>query len=146
MNEEIISARPIVQGYLNLDPNRCVRVRSSNALSCITIKGKSSDDGLERYEFEKIITTNEASELLKLYGGDVISKIRYVIKAKSDYNLKWEVDVFDVFDDIDLVLAEIETRDVTETYEIPDWIGDEVTGDVDYYNLNIMKRIQDGLK
>ena len=45
----------------------------------------------------------------------------------------WEVDEFDG-ENRGLVVAEVELGSETETPELPDWAGKEVTGDVRYYN------------
>ena len=31
-------------------------------------------------------------------------------------------------------LAEIELSDINESFELPPWVGEEVTGDPNYYN------------
>jgi CYTH domain-containing protein len=48
----------------------------------------------------------------------------------------WEVDVFHG-DNEGLVMAEIELSSTDEEFEMPAWAGDEVTGDVRYYNAYI---------
>ena len=50
----------ITQGFLNTDKNRTVRVRVKGDLGFITVKGKSSEDGLSRFEWEKEISIEEA--------------------------------------------------------------------------------------
>ena len=42
----------IKQGFLNTDPERTVRVRIKDGEGIITVKGKSSEDGLKRFEWE----------------------------------------------------------------------------------------------
>jgi adenylate cyclase len=46
------------------------------------------------------------------------------------------VDVFEG-DNAGLVVAEIELDDEAETVALPDWAGEEVTGDVRYYNSHL---------
>ena len=43
----------IVQGYLNSNPERTVRVRIKSNKGFITVKGKSSENGISRFEWEK---------------------------------------------------------------------------------------------
>ncbi len=45
----------IKQGYLNSDPERTVRIRIRDNEAYITVKGKSSENGLSRFEWEKEI-------------------------------------------------------------------------------------------
>lgn len=54
------------QAYLNSNPERCVRIRITDSKSFITIKGKSTDQGLSRFEWEKEIPTDEAEQLMLL--------------------------------------------------------------------------------
>lgn len=54
------------QAYLNTDPQRTVRVRLTGDTGYLTIKGKSSNSGMSRYEWEKAIPAAEAEELLKI--------------------------------------------------------------------------------
>jgi CYTH domain-containing protein len=120
----------IMQGYICSDPDRTVRVRVRGDKGFLTIKGRGSEDGLSRYEWEKEIPVSEAFELMVLCGSGVIDKTRYLVPfGKHTY----EVDVFHGANE-GLVLAEIELSDEQEAYEKPSWLGEEVTGDVRYYN------------
>ena len=120
----------IMQGYICSDPDRTVRVRVRGDKGFLTIKGRGSEDGLSRYEWEKEISVTEAVELMALCGSGVIDKTRYLVPfGKHTY----EVDVFHGANE-GLVLAEIELSDEQEAYEKPSWLGEEVTGDVRYYN------------
>lgn len=120
----------IMQGYICSDPDRTVRVRVRGDKGFLTIKGRSSEDGLSRYEWEKEIPVSEAFELMALCGSGVIDKTRYLVPfGKHTY----EVDVFHGANE-GLVLAEIELSDEQEAFEMPSWLGEEVTGDVRYYN------------
>ncbi len=49
----------------------------------------------------------------------------------------WEIDEF-LGDNQGLVLAEIELTVEEQTIRLPDWIATEVTGDVRYYNSNLV--------
>ena len=120
----------IMQGYICSDPDRTVRVRVRGDKGFLTIKGRGSEDGLSRYEWEKEIPVTEAVELMALCGSGVIDKTRYLVPfGKHTY----EVDVFHGANE-GLVLAEIELSDEQEAFEKPSWLGGEVTGDVRYYN------------
>lgn len=125
----------LVQGYLSSVPDRTVRIRVSNDQGFITIKGKSSTDGLSRYEWEKEIPVDEAWELLTLCESGIIDKTRYFIPAG---NHLFEVDEFHGENE-GLVLAEVELASVQEEITIPDWLGEEVTGNPRYYNATLSR-------
>lgn len=124
------SSNRIVQGYLSSVPERTVRVRIKGAKGFLTIKGKSNESGLSRMEWEKEIDVKEAEALLQICENGVIDKTRYEVPFGKHII---EVDVFEG-DNKGLILAEIELSSEKETFEKPDWLGKEVTGDVRYYN------------
>ena len=132
---EAFSQSEIKQGYLNSSPERAVRIRIKKKIGYLTIKGKSDESGTTRFEWEKEIDKEEAEALLKLCEPGVISKIRYEVEAGEHV---YEVDEF--FDENDgLVLAEIELNTSDEKFIRPKWLGEEVTGDVRYYNSQLSK-------
>jgi len=130
------TGKRITQGYLTTDPERTVRVRLKGDQGFLTIKGKSNDSGLSRYEWEKEITTQEAEELLQLCLPGVIDKTRYEIQIEQHI---WEIDIFHG-ENNGLNLAEIELKSEEESFSLPDWIGQEVTGDNRYYNSYISEK------
>lgn len=137
----------ITQGYLSVHKDRTVRVRvvegseTEADYAAITIKGKTTDDGLSRDEFEYFIPVDEAKQMLTMCM-NVIKKTRYTtpafvktVEGKTQPAF-WEVDVFHG-DNEGLIVAEIELRNVGDMPFIPDWIGQEVTGQVRYYNSSL---------
>ena len=120
----------IVQGYLNSDSERTVRIRIKGKKGFLTIKGKGNASGTTRLEWETEIALAEAEKLLALCEKGVIDKTRYEIPFGLH---TYEVDVF-LGDNQGLVIAEIELDSETETFEKPVWLGQEVTGDNRYYN------------
>ena len=66
----------IVQGFLNTDPERTVRIRIVDNHGILTVKGLSSADGLKRFEWETEITKTEAKALLDFCEHSVIDKVR----------------------------------------------------------------------
>ncbi len=122
------SVSHVQQGYFAAI--NTVRVRIRDDKGYLTIKGKSNDGGLSRYEFEKEITLEEAEQLLRLCEKGIIDKHRYLIKND---NYVFEVDEFHGANE-GLVMAEVELSSPTETFEKPDFIGIEVTGDPRFYN------------
>lgn len=120
----------IVQGYLNSDPSRTVRVRIKGKKGFLTIKGKGNISGTTRFEWEKEIAVAEAELLLELCEKGIIDKIRYEIPAGKH---TFEVDVFSG-ENKGLIMAEVELSNENESFEKPNWLGIEVTGDKRYYN------------
>ena len=118
----------IRQGYLQTDPEKTIRIRTTGTTAFLTIKGPSKN--ATRSEFEYPIPPDEAEELLKLCTLPVIEKVRYRMEVAGKI---WEVDEFFGAND-GLILAEIELRSPDETYEKPAWIGEEVTQDHRYHN------------
>ena len=125
-----IERKHILQGYLNKDPDRTVRVRLINEQGYLTIKGSSNKKGTSRLEWEKFIPKSEAKSLLELTMDKPIEKIRHIIPHGA---LTIEVDEF-LSHRKGLVLAEIEFPMENTPFKKPDWLGKEVTGNPNYYN------------
>ena len=126
----------ITQGFLNTDKKRTVRIRIKENQGFLTIKGKSNDSGLSRFEWEKEIPIREAESLLQLCKKGIIDKIRYEIKVGQHI---FEVDEF-LGDNQGLTIAEVELTDENETFTKPNWLGEEVTGQIKYYNSQLSKQ------
>ncbi|HHU97347.1 MAG: CYTH domain-containing protein [Bacteroidota bacterium] len=125
----------IVQGYLSSVPERTVRVRVKDDKGFLTIKGMGSASGASRYEWEKEIPLVEAEELLAICEPGVIDKTRYEVESGP---FTFEVDEF-YGDNEGLILAEIELPSEDTSFDRPEWLGREVTGDPSYYNSMLMK-------
>ncbi|WP_396152112.1 CYTH domain-containing protein [Flavobacterium sp.] len=132
---EAFQQNRIVQGYLSSNPERTVRVRVKGDKGFLTVKGKGNESGLSRLEWEKEITVDEAEQLLSICEKGVIDKIRYEIKMGIHV---YEVDVFSGENE-GLIIAEIELTSESESFEKPDWLGQEVTNDEKYYNAYLSK-------
>ena len=126
----------IVQGYISSARDRTVRVRIRDGKGYLTIKGASDASGLSRYEWEKEIAREDAEELLKLCEPGVVDKIRYLVKVGGHI---FEVDEF-LGENKGLLLAEVELKQEDELFEKPEWLGEEVTGDLRYYNAMLAHR------
>jgi len=126
----------IVQGYISSAHGRTVRVRIRDEKGYLTIKGASNATGTSRYEWEKELPLDEARELMKLCEPGIIDKTRYLVKSGKH---TFEVDEF-YGENEGLILAEVELTSEEELFEKPQFIGEEVTGDVRYYNSNLMKQ------
>jgi adenylate cyclase len=125
----------ITQGYLSSIPERTVRVRIKGDKGYITIKGIGNESGASRFEWEKEIPVDEVKELLKICEPGVIDKTRYEIKSG---NHTFEVDEF-YGENEGLTVAEIELSSEDDSFQKPNWLGEEVTGDPRYYNSMLMK-------
>jgi adenylate cyclase len=128
--DEAFTQNRIKQGYLSAVPERTVRVRIKGKKGYLTIKGISNESGLSRFEWEKEIPVDEAEKLLLLCEAGVIDKTRFEIKTGNHI---FEVDEF-YGENEGLVMAEIELKSESETFEKPIWLGQEVTNDKRYYN------------
>lgn len=125
----------IIQGYISSARGRTVRVRIRDEKGYLTIKGASNASGTSRYEWEKEIPLNEAEDLLKICEPGVIDKTRYLVQSGKHV---FEVDEF-YGENEGLVVAEVELASEDESFVKPDFIEQEVTGDVRYYNSQLMK-------
>ena len=132
---EVFKSTRITQGYLSSVPERTVRVRVKGEKGFITIKGIGNESGASRYEWEKEIPVEEVRELLKICEPGVIDKTRYLVKNGE---FTFEVDEF-YGDNEGLTVAEIELPDEQAEFNHPAWLGEEVTGDVRFYNSMLMK-------
>ena len=133
--KEAFAKNRISQGYLSSIPERTVRVRIKENKGFITIKGVSNETGLSRFEWEKEIPIEEATALLKLCEKGIIDKTRFEVKIGNHI---FEVDEF-YGENKGLIIAEVELKSETETFEKPVWLGKEVTNDIRYYNSYLSK-------
>ncbi|MBR0178150.1 MAG: CYTH domain-containing protein [Bacteroidales bacterium] len=134
--KEIFQTTEIKQGYLCRDNGITVRVRIKGDKGFLTIKGRRI--GISRFEWEKEITVEEALALLEQTDSGCIEKTRHMVKNTDGRHI-WEVDEFHG-DNEGLVVAEIELADENEPFDIPEWVGDEVTDDSRYYNAQLLEK------
>src|SRR5690606_6938981 len=125
----------IVQGFLSRHPERTVRVRIKGGKAFLTIKGKSSDGGVSRFEWEKENLVTEAEALFDLCEPVRITKSRHLVKMGEHV---FEVDEFHGENE-GLTMAEIELTAADEAFDFPEWLGEEVTGDSRYYNSQLSR-------
>ena len=131
----------IAQAYLNdsaaIEAGRehcSVRVRISGQSANINIK--SRELGAKRQEFEYPIPLQDAESLIVLCCNGLIDKTRHLLQFGTHL---WEIDEF-ARENVGLIVAEIELSDINETFEIPDWLGLEVTDQLRYYNMALSAR------
>ena len=123
------------QGYLSTPPERVVRVRVAGERAWLTIKGVNF--GASRLEFEYPIPVEDAKEMLDLDGfcvRPILEKNRTRIPIGD---VVWEVDEF-FGENLGLVIAEVELRSPDQYIALPEWIGEEVTGDARYFNSSLL--------
>jgi adenylate cyclase len=123
------------QGYLSSVKERTVRVRQAGDTGTLTIKGVPV--GATRPEYEYEIPADEAHEMIDhLCETQIIEKNRYRIPHGD---VTWEIDEF-LGVNKGLVVAEVELDSEDQTFEKPDWIGEEVTANPKYFNANLVAR------
>ena len=119
------------QGYLVSDPDKTIRIRVTDTGAFLTIKGSVKNYSRDEYEFP--IPVEQGTKILEQFTTKRVEKIRYVLRYKEK---TWEVDEF-LGDNEGLIMAEIELSDENEEFSHPQWLGDEVTHDLRYYNANL---------
>lgn len=125
----------IRQAYLAANGKSSTRVRiRGDGSATLTIKSRPSD--LRRLELEYPIPVLQAEALMQLREGSIVEKIRYEVPHGD---LTWEVDVFSG-ENLGLIIAEIELKDVDQKIELPSWIGREVTAQPQYYNSYLVQQ------
>ncbi|MCB1859745.1 MAG: CYTH domain-containing protein [Gammaproteobacteria bacterium] len=131
---QVVSETRIKQGYLSNNANASVRIRVGNGRAHLNIK--SATIGIRRLEFEYEIPVEDAEMMLEgIAEKPFIDKTRYLVRW-GDHT--WELDVFGG-DNQGLVVAELELVAEDESFLVPEWAGDEVSDDVRYYNVNLIK-------
>lgn len=119
----------LLQAYIVTMDGRSLRVRLVDGKRAkLTIKLGSGT--MTRDEFEYDIPIDDGRELVSKAIGLVIEKIRYKVEYGG---FVWEIDVYGGAHD-GLVIAEVELKTEDDAPRLPDWLGDEVTGDVHYSN------------
>jgi len=124
----------IMQGYLANNAGLTVRARVKGENAFLTIKG--STQGISRAEYEYQIPVEDAESMLKdLAIFPPVDKVRHRIRVGDHV---WELDVF-AGENQGLVMAEVELGSEDESFEMPEWAGDEVSSDPRYYNVNLAR-------
>jgi CYTH domain-containing protein len=132
---EKVPSFTIKQAYILASNDRSLRVRIKDQRAFLTLK--IGESAIQRAEFEYEISVAEADEMMK-FCSRVLRKIRYVVWYN---NVRWEVDVFQG-SLLGLCLAEVELESTDQKIELPDWVGQEVTHDPQYLNVNLINRLQ----
>lgn len=128
------SFKTIQQGYMYADSEKTIRVRTKGDKGFLTIKGKTI--GITRSEYEYEIPFEDAEAMLKKFCPKVLIKKRYEVIFSGK---KWEIDVFEGKLS-GLIVAELELSHEDETFDKPNWLGEEVSHDSSYINSNLIER------
>ena len=137
----------IRQGYIAAANGRTVRIRLRRETALpsrqllyerafLTIKGPSDNAGLSRYEFETEVPISDGLDLMHIALPGAIEKTRWLIDMPDGHT--FEVDEFHA-DNEGLVIAEVELHNDDESFDLPDFIDREVTGDRRYYNSHLCR-------
>lgn len=122
------------QGYISTAKEHIVRVRIKGEKASLTFKGATN--GITRTEYEYEIPTAEAEQILEqLCAKPIIEKERYKVEYDG---LVWEVDEFHGPNE-GLVVAEVQLDREDQEFSIPEWIGEEVSGEPKYFNSNLVQ-------
>jgi adenylate cyclase len=122
------------QAYMLGSEKASVRVRISGDSANLNIK--SATLGITRKEYEIPLVLQDAEEMLvELCQSPVIEKTRHIVPNGQH---RWEIDQFHGANK-GLIVAEIELSHEDEAFEKPDWIGEEVSNDIRYYNVNLIR-------
>ena len=125
---------PYRQGYLSTGPGSSVRVRVCGDKAWLNVK--SAVAGITRREYEYEIPPADAHEILEeLCVKPLIEKTRFIVGHEGR---TWEIDVFEG-DNAGLVVAEIELESAGDEFALPAWAGEDVSGDVRYYNQRLVE-------
>jgi len=124
----------IEQAYLCTNP--VIRVRREDENYYMTYKGSGM---LAREEYNLPLNAEAYAHLKEKADGNMISKTRYLIPLK-DTGLVAEVDVFEPpFAPLVMAEVEFESKEQADSFQAPDWFGEEVTFDGRYHNSYMSK-------
>ncbi len=141
----------IEQAYLCTAP--VVRIRRQDDEYYLTYKGSGL---MAREEYNLPLNEAAYKRLLTKADGNIISKKRYLIplfepafagdhtfnKGTDAEGLKVELDIFGP-PFAPLMIAEVEFPDVemANAFIPPKWLGEDVTGNMEYHNSNLSKKV-----
>ncbi len=122
------------QGYLTSDARCSVRVRVAGGQGFLNIK--SGTLGIQRSEYEYPIPLAEAEEILDaLCEKPLLEKTRHFVHFGDHL---WEIDEF-AGANAGLIVAELELDRPDEPFARPDWLGEDVSQDIRYYNSQLAR-------
>jgi len=136
-NAEIQLTQRIIQSYVELKDGNCERMRVTEGFgfssATHTVKQRISD--ITRTETETVVPVIDAIGWLVNAPNSMIDKTRHMIEQLDD-GIVWEIDVFHGSNH-GLVIAEVELKSETQEFTLPPWIGQDITSDYKYTNLQL---------
>lgn len=97
----------------------------------------SQDNGMTCIEHEFEIDIVRYTEMARS-AGPILHKNRYSVYYDGHI---WEIDLF-LDEALDgLIVAEIELPNAQENIKLPEWVGREVTNDLEYKNFKLIEKI-----
>ena len=129
--------QPLRQAYLAASADGVtVRVRlQEGGKSWLTLKAAADSSGLVRHEFEYAIPLADAEALWSL-APHCLAKTRYALDLDGG---DWVVDCFEA-ENAPLLIAEVELPRADIPLAIPEWCGQEITGDGRWSNAQLAHR------
>ena len=128
----VVGSVNIRDGLIASYKSRKVRVRISDQIAVITIKGPRR--GIARAEYEYEIPLADAELIMSnICGDETLEKQRYLVGHEGTI---WHIDVYGgILKGV--VIAEIELKQEDQKFVLPPWIGKEVTGNEFYKKINL---------
>ena len=128
----VVGSLNIRDGLIASYKSRKVRVRISDQIAMITIKGPHR--GIARAEYEYEIPVADAELIMSnICGDETLEKQRYLVEHAG---MVWHIDVYGgILNGV--VIAEIELKQEDQKFVLPPWIGKEVTGNAFYKKINL---------
>lgn len=128
---EAVEKKLYKQGYIEGAAMATVRVRIIEDKGFLTIKSKAVNYSRSEYEYE--IALADANEMLATLCGNKVEKYRYIVCYEGK---RWEVDEM-LGANKGLLIAELELNSEDEIFELPNWLGEEVSHDYRYRNSEL---------
>ena len=130
----VTGTRHLRDGLLASFGSGKIRVRIDGEKASITVKGPR--EGITRVELEYAIPKADAEHMLAAFCGEnLIEKTRYLVPHGEHL---WEVDVYEGQLN-GVVHAEVEVENADTTLDVPDWIGEEVTGQPEHSKRALLR-------
>ncbi len=117
-----------------------VRVRLTDSSASLTIKG--AKEGISRPEFEYEIPRADAEQMLRILclADPVLEKVRHTVPFGG---LDWTIDVY-MGPLAGAVFAEVELECPDQHFELPPWVGEEVTNNPRFRKRALLPRLAYG--
>jgi CYTH domain-containing protein len=129
---QVTHSERLRDGLIARDDDLKVRVRCYGNRTTLCVK--SGRQGIVREEFEYDIPPDHAAAIFAHCAGRILEKTRHYVPGESGV---WEVDVYhDILEGV--VIAEIELARENVVVHLPDWVGEEITGDPRYSKSNML--------